>query len=73
MAADLILITGLPGGPFRLEVLEPATGGRWFTAAEMCTCGAVAEGPHWHDVTASASLADLYVSLLEHGLREVVA
>ena len=71
MAADLVLIQGLPGGAYRLEVAEGCDGGQRFTGSEMCACGAV-DGPHWHDITSASTLADLFVALLEWGLRPAV-
>jgi hypothetical protein len=69
MAADLVLIQGLPGGPFRLTILEPPHGPRVFTAAEMCACGFEDGAPHWHPVCDAESLADLYVDLLTRFLQ----
>jgi hypothetical protein len=69
MAADLVLVQGLPGGPYRLDLTETPTGGCTFAAAEMCACPAKGGAPHWHDVTAAESLADLFVALLTRYLQ----
>jgi hypothetical protein len=66
---DLTLITGLPGGPYRLTIFEPPHGARVFCAAEMCTCPHDG-GPHWHPIVDATSLADLFTDLLVRFLSQ---
>jgi hypothetical protein len=74
MAADLVLIQGLPGGPYRLDVVDLDDGGHRFIAGEMCVCDRAAwlfgHGPHWHDITAADCLTDLFTDLLTRYLAQ---
>jgi hypothetical protein len=70
MPADLALITGLPGGPYRLTITTAADGQRWFSAAEACACE---PGGHWHEVVDAPTWQQLVHELLERFLRQEVA
>jgi hypothetical protein len=57
-----LLVTSLPGGPYRLDITEPTAGYRWYQPSEVCSCGH--DGPHWHDLGwGCPSLTDVLVGL----------
>lgn len=68
MPADLVLIDGLPGGPYRLAVRTDADGTPELMAMAMCMCtattGPSAGGPHWCPRASADTLPELYSELL---------
>jgi hypothetical protein len=67
--ADLVLVQGLPGGPYRLTITESCDGSSSFLASEMCACPVAGGAPHWHEVASAASFADLVIALLDLHLQ----
>jgi hypothetical protein len=69
---DLVLIQGLPGGPYQLHITEACNGDRSFSASEMCTCPVDGDAPHWHRVLDDRPcLTDLFTDLLTRYLQGV--
>lgn len=66
---DLIVITGFPGGPYRLEITDTFAG-PWFTAAEMCACEL---GGHWHECADAPTWQCLIHDLLTRFLEGVTS